>query len=278
MGFNSQRMDCVKLSGLFLLILSTLCTVAFIRFGFSGGVPPNPDIFLQFPNSQHWLGTDSLGRDLLWRTLLGGFYSIVIGVAAGTCSLILALLLVIGVEVYFPKVSGIFIRVLDIAQSIPSFILVTLVCLLLPGSEVFKLTLSIALISWMSPFRLLRGYAKQMMKEDYIIASRALGAGPLVIARTHLILYLRSPLLHLWLVLVPQSIVYESSLSFIGLGLQSPQTSWGLLVQEGWRTMAAFPHLTFIPVVFLTLTALSLQNILDQKRIFKAGDVSRASL
>lgn len=255
----------MKKSAILLMLIFGLCIYAFLKFGLSGGVPQDPQNFLQAPGWQHWFGTDSLGRDLFWRTFLGGFYSILVGVIAATMSLILSFFLVVFIEIFFPRFSGIFIRLLDIVQSIPSFILVTLVCLFVPGSAVVNLTLSIALVSWMSAFRLLRGYAKQMMSEGYIEASRSLGAGSWSIARTHLLLYLRSPLLHLWLLLVPQAILYESSLSFIGLGLQSPQTSWGLLVQEGWRTMTAFPHLVFIPVVFLALTSLGLQNILQKK-------------
>lgn len=255
----------MKVSGLFLFTLFSFCCFAFFRFGFSEGVPPNPDIFLQLPSANHWFGTDSLGRDLFWRTLLGGFFSLTIGILASTGALLIALIMVILFEIVFPNFSVFFIRVLDIVQSIPGFILVTLMSLFIPGAEFLKLTLAIALISWMSPFRLLRGYAKQMMNEEYIQASRALGASPFLIARTHLFLYLRTPIKNLWLLLVPQAIVYESSLSFVGLGLQSPQTSWGLLVQDGWRTMAAFPHLTFIPVLFLAMTSLSLQNFLDQK-------------
>jgi len=254
-----------KLNMIFLVLVLALSTFQFLRFQWGVGIELNTNHILEAPGNSFYFGTDSLGRDFLSRVFLGGFYSLSVAMLAASLAIFLSLFFAVVSEFFLKKFEVLFLRSLDVFQSIPSFILVALICLFLPFQNVYSLSLCIALVSWMTPFRLLRGYVRQTLLEDFVTASRVLGATRWHVMRTHLWLYLKGPVKNLWLTLIPQAILYESSLSFIGFGIQSPATSWGLLVQEGWRTMAQFPYLVFFPSLLMAFTCLSLNYVVGYK-------------
>jgi oligopeptide transport system permease protein len=167
------------------------------------------------------------------------------------------------------------IRVLDVLQALPSFLLVSLLCLFLQSrmevgdfdlKTLLAVGLSISLVHWFNVAKVVRGQTKQIKVLSYVEAAQALGATPLRIFHKHILPNMRGTLAVLFALQIPASILYESMISFAGYGLQSPQVSWGILLQEGWRSLSQFPHLLLLPALVLFLTVLSFHLILFNAR------------
>jgi oligopeptide transport system permease protein len=226
------------------------------------------------PSLQHWFGTDSLGRDVFTRVFYGARASLFVAIFSSTLTMFLG--------VFFGAMAGwfggyserILIRTLDVLQSIPSFLLVSVICLFLQsGIEIgdfnlktlISLALSISLVHWFNIAKVTRGQTKQIKVLAYVDAARALGATPFRIFQKHILPNMQSTLWVLFAMQIPASILYESMISFAGYGLQSPQVSWGILLQEGWRSLSQFPHLLLLPALVLFLTVLSFHLILFKR-------------
>lgn len=256
---------------LFLILVFAILVEVITGFQFNF---QDADNILLSPNLTHWFGTDSLGRDLFTRVFVGARVSLFIAFFAS----ILAMLIGTAIGMVCGWNEGwterFFIRVIDVLQSIPGFLLVSLLCIFLPRlfsesefslKKLFVLSISIALVHWFNIAKITRGQTKQLKNLSFVEAARALGASPFRILTRHLLPNMRSTLLILFTMQIPASILYESMISFAGYGLQSPQVSWGILLQEGWRNLSEFPHLLLLPASALFLTVLSLHLILGVK-------------
>lgn len=258
----SRVLAQVWLGFLFLVIVGTSLV------DLPGAHKPQPESMSQSPSVNHWFGTDSLGRDLFARTLEGTTISIGIGVLSTMLAAALALL--------WGGTSGLWggtwdrwaMRISDIFCSLPSFVLVTVFCLLLQPrgasayqayQNFFVVALAIGFTHWFVLSRIVRALVIKCKVEPYVDAARALGAGRFRTLWRHIIPNIRPQLITIFVMQIPSNIMYESLLSFVGLGTQSPQSSWGLLIQEGWRSMALSPHLILFPAFFLFLTVWAVQ-------------------
>jgi len=229
---------------------------------------------LLIPSSQHWFGTDSLGRDVFTRVFYGARVSLFVAIFSSTLTMFLG--------VFFGAMAGWFggmservlIRSLDVLQSIPSFLLVSVICLFLQNwmeigdfnlKTLVSLAVSISLVHWFNIAKVTRGQTKQIKVLSYVDAARALGATPFRIFQKHILPNMQSTLWVLFAMQIPASILYESMISFAGYGLQSPQVSWGILLHEGWRSLSQFPHLLLLPALVLFLTVLSFHLILFKR-------------
>ena len=233
-------------------------------------------IFLR-PSVTHWLGTDSMGRDFLLRILQGAGSSLIISTSAISISLIFALFYG-GIAAWFgKKVDVILMSLLDVWMSLPSAVLAALVGLLLSqwNQSLFVVSLMIGSTHWGRLARLIRGEVLRLREKNFIKASESMGASELELFRDHLLPHLKPTLLIYTIYQLPNYILTESFLSFIGLGVQPPETSWGILLQEGWRSLQVFPHVVFFPSLFLFLTILSLNKIFSSDLFDKrAGEIS----
>jgi oligopeptide transport system permease protein len=235
----------------------------------------NTEDILMSPAAHHWFGTDSLGRDLFTRVFYGARVSLFVAVFSSSLTMFLG--------VAFGAMAGWFegageralIRCLDVLQAIPSFLLVSLLCLFLQGffevgdfnlRTLLALSLSISLVHWFNVAKITRGQTKQIKALSYVDAARALGAAPLRIFLKHILPNMQGTLLTLFVMQIPASILYESMISFAGYGLQSPQVSWGILLQEGWRSLSQFPHLLLLPALVLFLTVLAFHLIFHNRQ------------
>ncbi len=232
----------------------------------------NVDQILLFPSSLHWLGTDSLGRDLFARILTGGQVSVSIALISTALALLLGLL-VGGLSGWKEGLADrLLMRGTDIFFSLPGFVMVSLFCLLLQSLLAIEnlqlksfiiLCLAISFTHWMSFARVIRGMVMEIKRKSFVEAAHSLGATPLRIFWIHIFPNLRRRLFVLAALQIPTHMMYESYMSFIGLGVQPPSTSWGLLIQEGWKTLSAFPFLLVGPSLVLFLTVWSLNLVLD---------------
>ena len=253
----------LALSWLFILIGASLI----IRFkNFESFNEVNVEKIFELPSQMHWLGTDSLGRDFLTRILKGSGISLLIGFQ----SLVISIL----ISFFYGGLSGwlgkrydtILMIFLDIWMSIPATVLAAIVGLLLMNHTDSILMVSIVIGSthWGRMARLVRGEAMRLREKTYIQSSVALGASSYQILRTHFIPHLITLFAIYVIYQIPSLILAESFLSFIGIGVQSPETSWGILLSEGWRSFQVFPHVVFFPAGFLFLTILSLNSIMSK--------------
>ena len=229
------------------------------------------DAILQGPNSAHLLGTDALGRDILSRMLYGGRVSLWVGfVAVGIATSIgLVLGLVAG---YFGRITDeIIMRGVDVMLCFPSFFLILAVIAFLEPS-LTNIMAVIGLTSWMGIARLVRAETLSLRRRDYVLAARVAGAGTPRILFGHILPNALAPVLVSATLGVAGAILTESALSFLGLGVQPPDPSWGNMLMEGKDVMEIAPWLSVFPGVAILLTVLgynllgeSLRDLLDPR-------------
>jgi oligopeptide transport system permease protein len=229
------------------------------------------------PTWSHPFGTDALGRDYLVRVVMGAQVSVFIGFVGAFCILMFALIfaIVLAIGLAKSKFKIIAYRFLDIYESLPSFVLVSVFCLIFQNffsdfsplyQSICTLIVSISLSHWMKSSRILAERILKISSELYMDGVRALGASPFYILRKHIIPGMTHELFTLFLSLVPIPILYESFMSFVGLGIPAPWTSWGNLIEESWSSLSIFPHLIFFPGFFLFLTLFLLERVMRFKR------------
>ncbi len=219
------------------------------------GSPPDWDAGFFF-------GTDSNGRDLFVRTLVGGRVSLLVGMVATLVAL------VIGVS--YGAVSGyaggrtdqLMMRIVDILYSLP-FMFFVILLMVYFGRNIVLIFVAIGTVEWLDMARIVRGQTLSLKRREFIEAAHACGVTNHRLVFRHIIPNLAGPVVVFMTLLVPKVILFESFLSFLGLGVQEPMTSWGVLISEGARQMESAPWMLFFPAIFLAMTLFSLNFIGD---------------
>jgi peptide/nickel transport system permease protein len=213
-------------------------------------------------SSDHPLGTDKLGRDILSRTLHGGRISLLVGIATVTLSLTLGLM-VGSLSGYFGgRLDQLLMRLVDILMAFPGLLLaIALTAVLGPGLD--HVILALCLIGWTGYARLVRGEILSLRSRDFVQAAHALGCRPRRIIGRHLLPNLLPPLMIQATFGLAAAIVAEGSLSFLGLGVEPPTPSWGSMLNDGRQFLLVAPHLTTYPGLALMLTVLALNLVGD---------------
>lgn len=222
-------------------------------------------------SKSHWFGTDTLGRDLWTRIWEGARISLAIGIIGAILPSLLGIILG-GIAGYFGGITDMIImRAIDVLMCIPSLIFVILIMLKL-GNGPVAIVLAFALMGWMGTARNVRGLVLQLKNQEFINASRVLGASAPRLIFKHLIPNTLGIVIVGMTMSVPNAIFYEATLSFLGLGIKAPLTSWGQLLQLGVENYKNFPSQLFIPATFLSITLLAfnlfgdgLRDALDPK-------------
>ena len=256
----------VRVCLIFLAALSLLCVLGpwLIRFD-----PHRPDwnFLSAAPSilSGHWFGTDAIGRDILARTLAGGRLSLSIGVLSS----MLALALGVGIGAIAGYAGGwverIIVRLLDVMSALP-FLLIVILLLSLFGRSLFLLLAAIGAYVWIDLARVMRSEAARLRQAPFVLASIAAGARFDQVLRWHLLPNLM-PIAWVYLGLIlPQAILVESFLGFLGLSVDEPSASWGSLLYEGAQEMDSAPWTLIFPAGFLVATLASFQFLGDGLR------------
>ncbi len=252
----------------YLLIWISL-TLLWKVTGILSPMNPTTENILRKPGFPHIFGTDALGRDLGGRILEGGFISLFVSLTASTLSLLVAL--AVGVLwTWFRQKDYFSLLLMDLLQAMPSYITSTLIFLWIQSTgtsslnTMMALIISLAFTHWMTPARILRNRTLQLQSSTFIEASRALGATSGHILRIHLRRHIKDHFFVLWALQLPVLLMYESFMSFIGFGIESPYTSWGLLLQDGWRFLGDYPHLLLGPGLVLFTILLAANYLFDQ--------------
>lgn len=217
---------------------------------------------LQGPSLQHWLGTDSLGRDLWVRLLEGGQLSIGVGLFTGLVVLVIGSIIGAAAALLPGAIDRVLMRLADFGLMMPSLLMATLVSLVL-GNGFWSLIFAISVAAWAPAAKFARLAVLRLLSSGFVEAARATGVSQTGLVRSHLLPHLGLPLLLNAFYQVPQSILTESFLSFLGLGVQPPYASWGSLANEGYRAIQSYPHLLLVPGFAIFILMMSLLLILQ---------------
>ena len=227
------------------------------------------DAILASPGLDHPLGTDRLGRDTLSRLIYGARTSLSVGVLAQV--IVLAIGVPVGIIAGYAssRVDNLLMRGVDIAYAFPDLLLIILLRAILGGS-IYMMVLAVGLASWPSVARLIRGQVLSLKEREFVVATRAVGAGGAHIIFRHLLPNTIGPMIVVVVFLVPKAIFAEAALSYIGIGVTPPTPSWGSMVQEGYGVVfGAYEQVLFpsiaIALVMLAFTFLGdgLRDLLD---------------
>lgn len=231
------------------------------------GVGPN----LSPPIPGFLMGTDVLGRDLYSRVLYGARLSLAVGFCTALFALVLGTFTGAIAGYFGGRIDRVLMSIVDLFYIFPMLLLAILLTLLL-GRGFFGIFLAIGLTTWVTQARLVRALVLQARELPYVEAGRALGLGHFTVLFKHIIPNLMGPMIVSLTFQVPNNILTESFLSFVGLGLQPPYSSWGTLANEGFRGIQGYPYLMVFPgtALFITMLAFnflgdSLRDILDPK-------------
>src|SRR6185312_5168149 len=217
------------------------------------------------PSHAHWLGTDVLGRDLLARVLYGGCISLSVGLAGTFVSVFIGVLYGAIAGYFGGRLDVVLMRIVDIIYSLPFVVFVILV-LVVFGQNIILLFMALGAISWLDMARIIRAQVMALKKQEFVEAAVALGLRKRRIILRHLIPNVLGIVTIYATLIVPSVMLLEAFLSFLGLGVQAPMSSWGTLILDGSKSMEQYPWLLIFPGLCFSLTLFSLNFVGDGLR------------
>ncbi|MGH7830250.1 MAG: ABC transporter permease [Candidatus Binatia bacterium] len=260
-GLGRRRISLASL--LFILAVSAGGFLAPMVAPYSPGGFEEQRI-LEGPSRSHWMGTDGLGRDLFTRLLYGARVSITIGVGTALIALVIGTCYGLISGYAGGALDNLMMRIVDIFYGLPDLLIFILLSLVL-GRNIVGVLIALGLVAWVRFARISRGQVLQIKEQIYVEGARAIGASHARIVRRHIFPNILAPVLVTLTFSIPTAILAESTLSFIGLGINDPYsewgTSWGTLAQDGWRAMRSYPHIIFFPAVAISATILAFNSL-----------------
>lgn len=217
------------------------------------------------PSAEHWLGTDNFGRDMLTRIMYGGRVSLLVGFIATTVALLIGVTYGAIAGYAGGKVDAVMMRLVDILYALPFMIFIILLMVVF-GRNLLLLFLAIGAVEWLTMARIVRGQVQSLRQMEYVEAAISIGLSPAAIVAKHLIPNVLGPVIVYTTLTIPNVMLLEAFLSFLGLGIQPPESSWGLLISYGVETMEEYPWLLIFPGLALTLTLFALNFLGDGLR------------
>lgn len=264
-----RRLFLNKAAVISLITLIIIATVSifgpfFLQYDFSdtdwGSIYQPPSF-----KTGHYLGTDGNGRDLLVRILHGGRLSLSIGLIATFVSVFIGVIYGTIAGFFGGKLDIFMMRIVEILYAMPYLIFV-IILMVVFGRNIYFLFIAIGAVEWLTMARIVRGQTISLKEKEFVETSKALGQSNLLIIIKHIIPNLAGPIIVYITLMVPSVIILESFLSFLGLGVQEPLTSWGVLISEGSREMETAWWLLIFPGSFMVITLASLNFIGDGLR------------
>ena len=252
-------------SAVFLLVLGAVAALAPWLPGLADPAAQDLALGATPPSPAHWFGTDELGRDLFSRVLHGGRISLLVGLVGTFVSLVVGVTWGAIAGYVGGRVDDVMMRVVDVLYALPYIFLVILLLVFFSKSLVM-LFVALGLVQWLTMARIVRGQVLSLKQQTFVEAARGLGASGAAIVFRHLVPNTLGPVIVYTTLTVPAVILQEAFLSFLGLGVQPPDASWGTLVSDGARALALFPWLVTFPGLAMSLTLLAFNFLGDGLR------------
>ena len=262
-----RRLARNKLAVAGALILVFITVICLLAPWISGYGYEQQDLVLGAapPSAAHWLGTDTLGRDLLTRILYGGRISLMVGLTATLVALLIGVTWGAVAGYFGGRLDAIMMRIVDIMYALPFMIFVVLLTVVF-GRSLLLLFLAIGAVEWLTMARIIRGQVQALKCQEFVEAAVSLALSRRAIIFRHIVPNAIRPLIVYTTLTIPAVMLLEAFISFLGLGVQPPQSSWGSLISDGVETMEEYPWLLIFPGVTLSLTLFALNFLGDGMR------------
>jgi len=247
---------------LVIMVVLAILTPWIAPYGYEA---QNLDLGATSPSAAHWLGTDIFGRDLLTQILYGGRISLAVGFIATAVALVIGVTWGAVAGYVGGRIDSIMMRFVDILYALPFMIFIILLMVVF-GRNILLLFLAIGAVEWLTMARIMRTQVQSLRQQEFVEAAVSLGLPPSAIIFKHIIPNALGPIIVYTTLTIPSVMLLEAFLSFLGLGIQPPQTSWGLLISYGAETMEEYPWLLIFPGLALTITLFSLNFLGDGLR------------
>jgi oligopeptide transport system permease protein len=264
-AWRRLKQNRLAMVGLWVIVAITLIAI----FGpmFSPYSYSDQSLFDQnmYITREHWLGTDDLGRDLLTRIMYGARISLTVGFVASFINLTVGVVYG-GISGYYGgQVDNVMMRIVEILSGIPLLLYVILLMVVLrPGLQ--NILIALGLVYWLGMARIVRGQILSLKEQDYVLAARTIGADNSRIIYKHLIPNAMGPIIVTATLNIPQAIFTEAFLSFIGLGVNAPMASWGVLANDALPSFRTYPWQLFFPAIAISVTMLAFNFLGDGLR------------
>ncbi|MDA8963083.1 ABC transporter permease [Pseudomonadales bacterium] len=259
---NKNKLAMLGLYVIIFFIVVSILTPWLAPYGYE---TQNLALGASAPSTQHWLGTDIHGRDLMTRLMYGGRISLMVGFAATAVSLVIGILWGTIAGYIGGLTDTIMMRIVDILYALPFMIFIILLMVVF-GRSLLLLFLAIGLIEWLTMARIVRTQVLTLRKQEFVSAAVVTGLSHWQIIRRHVIPNVLGPVIVYITLTIPSVMLLEAFLSFLGLGIQPPQSSWGVLISGGVETMEEYPWLLVFPGLALSLTLFALNFLGDGLR------------
>ncbi|MDY0323881.1 MAG: ABC transporter permease [Candidatus Carbobacillus sp.] len=263
--FRRLRKNPVAMSALVFLIVLVMMAIFAPILSSHKFDDLNPTDKNLAPNAQYWFGTDDFGRDVWVRVWIGARISLFIAVVAALIDLLIGVFLGVLAGYRGGWVDNIIMRTIEVLSGIPWLIMVVLLIIVM-GSGMTTMIIALAITGWVGMARLVRGQVMQLKNYEFVLASRTLGARTWRIMSKHLIPNVLGIVIVRLTMNIPAIIFTEAVLSFLGLGLQPPLASWGVLVNDGFKSLRTYPWNFWFPAAAISLTTLAFNLLGDGLR------------
>ncbi len=225
----------------------------------------NLDLGASPPSTEHLLGTDILGRDLYSRILYGARISLLVGFVATTVALFIGVTWGLIAGYFGGKIDTVMMRIVDVLYGIP-FIIFIILLMVVFGRNLWLLFIAIGAVEWLTMARIVRGQVLSLKNQEFILAAQAMGVSNFSMFKRHLLPNILGPIAVYATLTIPQVMLLESFLSFLGLGIQPPMSSWGTLIKDGVESMEEYSWLLIYPGLTFTITLFALNFFGDGLR------------
>ncbi|MGL4848403.1 MAG: ABC transporter permease [Clostridium sp.] len=262
---KSNKVAIVSLIIIVLFVLAVIITPMVSQYTYDGQDKMASNLG---PSMDHFMGTDTLGRDLFVRVMMGAKYSLIVGIGAAIINLVIGVVYGAVAGFFGGKIDNIMMRIVDCLYSIPTMIYAVLIMAVLKGSNfdetgMVSIMIALSISYWVGMARIVRGDILQLKEQEFVLAAKALGASKFRILFKHLIPNCIGSIIVTMTLLIPQAIFTESFLSYIGLGINAPRASLGTLCSEAQTLISTHPTQLFFPALAICIIILAFNLLGD---------------
>ena len=259
--FSRNKLAVVGLVLLFIITVMAIFAPIFSPYSYeeSTGLYNSP------PSSENWFGTDDLARDMFVRVWEGAQISLFIGITAAVIDLIIGVLWGSIAGLKGGRVDNIMMRIADVLTAVP-YLLVVIILLVVMEPGLVPMIIALSITGWVNMARIVRGEVLSIKNQEYVLASRTLGASNWHLIKKHLIPNAMGAILVTMTLTIPNAIFTESFLSYLGLGIQAPRASWGTMASEGVKALQSAPWRLIFPAALISITIFAFNAVGDGLR------------